>query len=445
MLAAGCTAPAETNKTNKSNNQDIIDKSKEDQVDLDVWIISNTPRTEQVFTQTMKPFLAERQDINIVVKMLSWETAWSDITTAVATGDGPDIVQLGTTWVPAIAAMNGLVDLSDRFAKVGKEETYLPASWTTTKISGKSNIYALPWFVEARAIIYRKDALQAAGVDSNTAFDNWDTFKKALIQLDGVEIDGQKMSALSITGKNDWNVAHNIFPWVWGAGGKIFSSDGKQAAFNSKDALEGIMYYTGLAQEGLVDPTSLEKNSIQIENDFADGKTAMIITGSWMLKDLVTPRDEGGLAGVVDTNNVAIAALPKGPKERATFIGGSNLSIFHNSEHVEEAWDVIAYLSGNEEAQFMYAKELGMLPAQQKLLNSSKMKEIPGYIAFAEATQYGRSYPSIPQWGSAETALVKYFSEIWDLAAEQSELYNEKAVQAILDNAAREINLLMSQ
>lgn len=442
---AGCAAPAGNDKINKSTDQNIVDNTIEDKVDLDVWIISNTPRTEQVFTQTLEPFLAERQDINIIVKMLSWETAWSDITTAIATGDGPDIVQLGTTWVPAIAAMNGLVDISDRFAKVGNEETYLPASWTTTKISGKSNIYALPWFVEARAIIYRKDALQAAGVDSNIAFENWDTFKKALIQLDGVEIDGQKLSALSITGKNDWNVAHNIFPWIWSAGGEIFTSDGKEAAFNSKNALEGVMYYTGLAQEGLVDPTSLEKNSTQIENDFADGKTAMIITGSWMLKDLVTPRDEGGLAGVVDPSNVAIAALPKGPKDRATFIGGSNLSIFHNSEHIDEAWDVIAYLSGNEEAQLMYATELGMLPSQQKLLNSTKMTEIPGYTAFAEATQYGHSYPSIPQWGAAETALVKYFSEIWDLTAGQSVLYNEKAVQTLLDNAAREINLLMSQ
>src|SRR5690606_25969046 len=109
------------------------------------------------------------------------------------------------------------------------------------------------------------------------------------------------------------------------------------------------------------------------------------------------------------------------------------------------AWDVIAYLTSNEEAQLAYAQKLGVLPAQERLIHSPGLMDIPGYRAFAEATQYGRSYPSIPQWGPAETTLVKYCGLIWDLASGQAGEYGESAVRKLLDDAAREVNLLLAQ
>ena len=419
----------------------------QESVTLEAWIMSNTPVAEGVFMETLQPFLKERSDIQIDLMVLSWDDAWSDVVTAVSTGEGPDLLQLGTTWVPAIAAMDGLADLTERFEQEGtpRPDAYLPASWETTMISGKPNIYAVPWFVEGRAILYRKSAFKAAGLDPAAAFENWDTFKETLRRLQGVEVDGQRLSAFSITGKNDWSVAHNIFPWVWSAGGEVLTPDVKAAAFNSDDALAGILYYTGLAHEGLVDPSSLDKTSTEVEIDFADGKTAMVVTGSWVLRDLAVPRDAGGLAGVVDPGDVGVAPLPMGPKGRATFIGGSNLVIFKHSSHQDEAWDVISYLSGNEDAQLTYAQKLGMLPAQEGLLHSPRLTEIPGYTAFADATKYGRSYPSIPQWGPAETTLVKYFGMIWDLASGRSGVYTEDAVRRLLDDAAREVDLILAQ
>jgi multiple sugar transport system substrate-binding protein len=441
LLLTGCKA---SNGADPQQNGPA-ETTESDKVTLEAWIMSNTPLAERVFVKTLQPFLDQRSDLEVELKVLSWESAWQEITTAVSTGNGPDLLQLGTTWVPAIAAMDGLADLSERFSAEGMQEAYLPASWATTMISGEPNIYAMPWFVEGRALLYRKSAFEAAGVSPEAAFENWDTFKEALRQLQGVEVDGGKLAAFSITGKNDWSVAHNIFPWVWSAGGDVFTPDLTRAAFNSDNALQGIMYYTGLANEGLVDPSSLNKSSTDVETDFADGKTAMIVTGSWLLRDLATPRDEGGLGGVVDPDDVGVAPLPMGPQGRATFIGGSNLAIFKHSEHMDEAWDVIHYLSSNEDAQLTYAEELGMLPAHQALLDSPKLTAIPGYSPFAEATQYGRSYPSIPEWGPAETTLVKVFGDIWDLASGTAGTYSEDAVRKLLDDAAREVNLFLAQ
>lgn len=430
-----------TNTTDKSANNAAKDTPKED-VTLTAWIMPNSPKPDKDFMVAMKPYLDQNPNVKINVTVLDWGSAWTKITTAATSGQGPDILQLGTTWVPAIAAMKGIDDLTDRVGEVGGEENYLPASWKTTMIDGKPEVYGVPWFVDARALFYRKDALAQAGLDPATAFKDWDTFKQTLSKLNGVEIEGQKMTAFGVPGKNDWNVPHNIFPWIWSAGGNIFNEDNTKVTFNDKAALEGVMYYTGLANEGLVDKASLEKNSSQIESDFSDGKTAVMVSGAWMIKNFNTPEADGGVGEKAAAKNYGVAALPAGPAGPSTFIGGSHLTIFKGSKHKDAAWDVIKYLSG-EEAQLTYAQLSGQLPAQKKVMDS--LTSDPGYKALVEATEYGKSYPSIPQWGPCETALVKYFGNIWDVVAGVSGTYSEEAIQKQLDDAANEVNAIINQ
>lgn len=433
-----------TNNTaseNTNNNNSDENTPKED-VTLTAWIMPNSPKPDKDFLTAMKPYLDQNPNVKINVTVLDWGSAWTKITTAATSGQGPDILQLGTTWVPAIAAMNGIDDVTDRVEALGGSEDYLPASWKTTKIDGSDEVYGLPWFVDARALFYRKDALEQAGLDPATAFKDWDTFKQTLSKLNGIEIEGQKMTAFGVPGKNDWNVPHNIFPWIWAAGGTIFNEDNTKATFNDQTALEGVMYYTGLANEGLVDKASLEKNSSQIESDFSDGKTAVMVSGSWMIKNFATPEKDGGVGEKTAAQNYGVAALPAGPTGPSTFIGGSHLTIFKGSKHKEAAWDVIKYLS-SDEAQLTYSQLSGQLPAKISVMNS--LTTDPGFKEMVEATKYGMSYPSIPQWGPCETALVKYFGNIWDIVAGVSGTYSEQAIQQQLDDAANEVNAIINQ
>ncbi|WP_110931275.1 sugar ABC transporter substrate-binding protein [Paenibacillus bouchesdurhonensis] len=425
--------------TDKNNS--TADALKED-VTLTAWVMPNSPKPDKDFMAVMKPYLDENPNVKLNITVLDWGSAWTKITTAATSGEGPDILQLGTTWVPAIAAMNGIEDLTDRVGGIGGSDAYLPASWKTTMIDGKSEVYGVPWFVDARALFYRKDALAQAGLDPATAFKDWDTFKQTLTKLNGIEIEGEKMTAFGVPGKNDWNVPHNIFPWIWAAGGNVFNADNTKVTFNDKTALEGVMYYTGLANEGLVDKASLEKNSSQIESDFSDGKTAIMVSGAWMIKNFTTPEADGGVGEKVAAKNYGIAPLPAGPAGASTFIGGSHLTIFKGSKHKEAAWDIIKYLS-SDEAQLAYAQLSGQLPANKTMMDS--LSSDPNYKAMVEATNYGMSYPSIPQWGPCETALVKYFGNIWDIVAGVSGTYNEAAIQKQLDDAANEVNAIVNQ
>ncbi|MNS66622.1 hypothetical protein D3C72_998460 [compost metagenome] len=97
----------------------------------------------------------------------------------------------------------------------------------------------------------------------------------------------------------------------------------------------------------------------------------------------------------------------------------------------------------NKEAQLAYSKLSGQLPAQKSVMDS--LTTDPGYKALVEATNYGMSYPSIPQWGPCETALVKYFGNIWDIVAGVAGNYSEESVQKQLDDAANEVNAILNQ
>lgn len=417
-------------------------KVSNDPVTLNAWIMPNSPKPDADFLKTIDPYLKEHSNVSVKVTVLDWGSAWTKVTTAATSGEGPDLLQLGSTWVPAIASMGGIDKLNDKVAEVGGADAFLPAIWSTTSISGQQDIYGVPWFVDARAIYYRTDAFKQVGVDTSTAFKDWDSFMAALEKVNGVTVDGKKMAALGLPGKNDWNVVHNIFPWIWAAGGNVLDDDNKTVTFNNEKGLAGVMYYTGLAHEGLVDKSSLEKNSSQIEGDFGDGKSAVIISGPWLAKNFNTPKDNGGMADKVAAKNFAVAPLPAGPGGQYTFVGGSDLTVFSGSKHKDATWDLIKYLS-SDEAQKAYAVISGQLPSKLSILNAPDLDS--NMKAFTEATKYGRSYPSIPQWGPTETALQKHLSNIWDIVAGVKGTYSKESIQKELDSAAVEVKAIVNQ
>lgn len=413
-------------------------------VTLNVWIMPNSPQPEPDFLAVTKPFTDANPNVSIKVTVLDWGSAWTKITAAATSGEGPDVLQLGTTWVPAIAAMGALTQLDDKVADVGGAGAFFPASWQTTQIAGKTGIWGVPWFVDARAIYYRTDVFAKAQVDPKEAFKTWDTFKAALQKINGTEINGKKVAAMGFPGKNDWNVAHNVMPWVWGAGGAELTADNTASAVNTPEALDGLMFYTGLAKEGLVPRAILEKNTADTETAFSNGDFAVMVSGPWMIKQYKTPQAQGGQAESIAAGNYAVSPVPEGPKGRFTFFGGSDLAVMKSSKYQKEAWDLIRFLS-TKEAQLAYAQASGQLPALKALHSDPALTSDPNMAAFTEAAKYGRSYANIPAWGPVEGVLVKHFGMIWDMTTGVTGSYSRDSIKKELDATATEVNDLLKQ
>jgi multiple sugar transport system substrate-binding protein len=430
LFVVGC-APSKTSEGSKN-------------MVVEMWVMPNSLSPVSDIETILKPFEA-KTGIKVKVTSVDWGAGWSKITTAATSGDVPDLAQLGSTWVSAIAAMGALQDVSkEAVAQLGGPGVFVPVAWRTTGIEGTNTVSAIPWFVDARALYFRTDAFKKAGVTGKDLA-TWDSFKATLKKLYAADLvfEGQPMAPLGTAGKNDWNVIHSLAPWIWMAGGDFLSADRKSCVLDSDQAVNGVYYYMSLVKDGYVPSEYLELNTAQVSANFNSGACAMYFDGPYEAKTLTRPVDEGGASGSMAAKNFSVVGYPKGPNGRYTFVGGSMLGIFKQSKNKRAAFEVIKFLTAKQQ-QIDYAKVTGFLPARKDAFDDHFFASDPNMKLFKEAVFYGRTYPPIPAWGLLEPILTRRLGILWDLVTSGKDL-TPAAVKEQLKLAKQEVESILKQ
>jgi multiple sugar transport system substrate-binding protein len=410
---------------------------------VNFWIMPNGPQPKADMEKTVAAF-EQQTGVKVNVEVVGWDVQLDRIKNAAVSGQGPDVTQAGTTQVPFFAALGGFEDLSSRISEIGGKSAYAPGVWQTTQLQGQDGTYAVPWFTEARAIYYRKDVLEKAGIDPATAFTDTNAFQQTLrtIKEKVPEIGGKPISPFGMPGKKAFDLVHHVMPFVWDNGGAELSDDASKSTINSAEAEKGVDFVAQLVKQGLFDKSMLERDGTQVENQFKGGRLAVWIGGPWVLSTITRTDDKNWVKAARD--NVGVAAMPSGPAGKAfTFVGGSNLMMYKSSKNKNEAWALMKYLSGDG-VQKSYADLLSFFPArlapQEQVGNSDD-----NHKAFYSAIKQGRTYAPIAQWGAIENAYKGRFGNILDSAAGQGKPFNEGEVKSELNAAAKEADALLAQ
>jgi multiple sugar transport system substrate-binding protein len=410
---------------------------------VNFWIMPNGPQPKADMEKTVAPF-EQQTGVKVNVEVVGWDVQLDRIKNAAVSGQGPDVTQAGTTQVPFFAALGGFEDLSSRISQIGGKSAYAPGVWQTTQLQGQDGTYAVPWFTEARAIYYRKDVLEKAGIDPATAFTDTDAFQQTLqtIKEKVPTIGGKPISPFGMPGKKAFDLVHHVMPFVWDNGGAELSDDASKSTINSAEAEKGVDFVAQLVKQGLFDKSMLERDGTQVENQFKGGRLAVWIGGPWVLSTIDRTDDKNWVKAARE--NVGVAAMPSGPVGKAfTFVGGSNLMMYKSSKNKNEAWALMKYLSGDS-VQKNYAELLSFFPArlapQEQVGNSDD-----NHKAFYSAIKQGRTYAPIAQWGAIENAYKGRFGNILDSAAGQGKPFNEGEVKSELNAAAKEADALLAQ
>lgn len=415
-------------------------------VTVQMWIMPNSLEPLRDIEEALKSFEENHPNIKVKVTVVDWGAAWTKITTAATSRDVPDIAQLGSTWVGAISGMGALLDIKDRVPELGGASAFVPAAWKSSGIIGSGQVTAIPWIVDARALFYRTDVFKKLNLTARD-LDTWDKFKSSLekIKKARLVIEGLEIYPLGMPGKNDWNVVHNLSPWIWGAGGDYLASDLKTSLLNSQQALDGVFFYINLAKQGLVPSEYLELNTAQVSSNFNNGSVAMMFDGPYEVRTLTTPPAQGGASESITARNFGVVPYPKGPKGRFTFVGGSNLSIFKYAKHKEEAFKVLKYLTTNDEAQLTYCKASGFLPAKLSVFNKPYFSVDPARRVFREAIKYGKTYPCVNFWGILEPILTRRFGILWDYVTGSKGALDKNEIAKQMDLAKKEMETIIQQ
>lgn len=202
---------------------------------LEIYITGLTEDTMNWFREVAFPAFNESHP-NVQLEILTG--GWGDFDATVAgwitTGDGPDIVYLGSEYAATYGDL--LADLDPYLADWDQLDQFLPAALDTVTWDG--HLRGLPLLMSPRPIFYRTDLAAGDGefaapltfadalafVEANSAVENGAMTQMGFMDIGSGLFDAQEFIA-----------------YIWSAGGELYYEDGT-SAFDSEATAEALQY-----------------------------------------------------------------------------------------------------------------------------------------------------------------------------------------------------------
>jgi multiple sugar transport system substrate-binding protein len=364
-----------------------------------------------------------RAKVNLHI--LPWTAARQELVKFGLYGNGPDVSEIGTTWVSDLISMNTLrMFTPHEVDQCRGNDDFLPALLECTHLAGETDTWAIPWMAETVLLHYRKDLFQRAGVDP----------VQGLSSLPQITLTAQKLAAAGVhipfalpVKENTAIFVQNIASWVWRAGGDFINRDGKAVLFDQPEFIAGVRAYCDLFKTLSSDGRNWVSQFNQWEQvHFHDAALAM--GGMWVSRPAVDNPD------TLAARNLAVMRLPG-----ISFVGGSNLVIWHKTRKPRTAVDLVNFLSTSP-STIAFARQIGFLPARVRAINSTEIRETPHYTYLVDAVKTGRSFPAIKLWGVIEERLGSALGSIFSKIVTNPESDLDELITTTLSQTARAIN-----
>jgi len=415
---------------------------------IHLWIFNNSPNPLDDMSKILKGFHVENPGLKVEVTILDWGSGFSKMVLAAATRNGPDVVQVPSTWAASLTDIGALMPLDSITSIWGNPNLFITGSRETMSPKNSTSITSLPWFLDVRPFYYREDVLKALHIDPST-INSREKFVDVLqkIKKSNLSINDKIVSPMEYPAKNDWNIVHNFASWVFSAGGSFLSEDLSNSNLLDSKTLDGIYFYLDFVKNGYNDYSNLDKTTAGVSSDFDQGKTAFIGETTSKLIYLENQNFmQGSNTQVVEYGCITPPTAKKGLPAKY-FLGGSNLGIFKTTKVKRESLALLRYLTTQSDVQFQFSKMSGFLPALSETYNLSYFSENKNRTVFQKIVENGMSYPAVPFWSTIETdVLVKRFNNIFNIiASSEGKQWPQNKIDAELNAANNEINIIIGK
>lgn len=409
----------------------------------------NSPEPLRDMQKLVRGFELENPGIKVNVTVVDWGNAWSKITTAATTQNGPDLIQMPTSWAAAITEMGALLALDSLLHIMGGGNKFPSAMMQYAQPRGSDSITSLPWFVDVRPLFYRKDVLAKVGLDPQKII-TWYDFKSALGRIRDARpvVEGIGVLPLGYPGKNDWNVIHNFAPWIYGMGGDFLNEAGTKSALASPATMEAIMFYLDFVRLNYNENRNLEKNTAQVSSEFDEGRLAFWFDATTKTIYMDRPQYAGNTAKSPAARNYGCMLPPTSPTgKNRYFIGGSGLSVFKFSKHTKESVRLLEYLVARPEVQLQMGRSSAFLPALKETWNHAYFKSNPNYQVFLRMAETAQAYPSVHYWAELETSILpRRFGNIFDIVIKaKSDAWPREQIMDEIIKMDQEVNFFINK
>ncbi|MGN6326803.1 ABC transporter substrate-binding protein [Pseudolysinimonas sp.] len=331
----------------------------------------------------------------------SWADFANTISTRIAGGAAPDVIDIATEGLNVFRSKKLVVDLNPYIKKNQSaiddfyndmDPGYKDLTSTHGNVSGTT--YFMPGGFNTVCFYANTEVFQKAGVDLPGSDDwTWDDFEAAAKQIK--EKTGAFMLPFGSAQFTD------ILPWVLSNGGTLFNDDLTKATVTSDAVIEAAQFCKSMVDKGY---SPKPGGTFDAATQLAQGKLAMLAGGRWPTIDMVR-------LNIVD--KVQIVKNPKKVKN-GTPIGWDTYPILTSSDNKDDAWTFIQYMT-TKDAGETFAKAGGTnIPARRSVaLSDVFLNGAPkGSELLYKAASYATTVPGPNRGAETQQAIEQAWLRI---------------------------------
>ncbi|HEX6544458.1 MAG TPA: ABC transporter substrate-binding protein [Ktedonobacterales bacterium] len=299
------------------------------------------PQIDQI-KQAIANYNKIEPNVTIQVRNVPFGNLLTTITTQAGSSSGPTIMGIYDLWMPQLVQNGVLAAAPDTYTQ--DIQGAFPKS-IASGVSVDNKIYGYPNEIDLYALNYNKALFQEAGISAPPK--TWSE----------LVTDAQKLTKRDSSGKitqqgfgiiTSWNsgVVHPWLSLVNSNGGELLSADHKPQLNSTAVQQTADLYHQLIAVDHTTDPAMGEANASTTGpflDNFANGKTAMIIMANWWesaLKDSMKDKFA----------NVATAPIPVGPSgsgsHSVSYSWSDVVSAHATPDQQAAAWKFLKWLNG---------------------------------------------------------------------------------------------------
>lgn len=395
---------------------------------LRIWLSSTVNEDTVPFYLEGFKKLGLELNVDIELKTIPWNRSADTLINSFKSGNPPDILELGSTFIQTFAHLNYL-------ESVPAEMEIKPsiASWVDGNCTYNGMRVAVPWFADTIIMAARQDILDRYGISRESISDR-EGFYKACGLLADMRIkndESNQFLPLVFPIRPENGTLRCYVSWLLTSGWHFPPLIPiPKNIFEDDDVINTFEYISKLMQVSGITIKDARLHPHHLFEQFATQDKYVFFIGNWggTLSDIIRHHKPIANQGPV----FSLMPIPSLSRSGSSWGGGTSLAVSSATKHSQAAWKVVEYMSGDSFMD-LWTSCSGDIPAFES--SFWKRNSSDGQLSIMyDQIKKSESYPFHPMW----VRLEKYMSEelanfLWNMMNERM-LDSEASIRSVMKN-----------
>ena len=417
---------------------------------LVLWVMDQDINAGTALQKLMKKY-TRQSGVPVKIRFLDWGSAFAELNKTLVNeageaNDYPDVLQLGSTWVPYFAKAGMITPVTEMLDAVDTSRFY-PEAMKSAHIGRDTLVYAIPWFLDVRGFFANERIWLELGLHDSEieTYPKFYGVLRAISEAKVVNRQGVEVAPFEFGVKDDWTGFQQMSPFLWNFGGDfvVETENGYRSALADSLTLVGLRHYLKLLRDLEISPNNLKENSAQSADRFVRAEQLMIFGTSELIRKIEFDNDIGGLMdSPLAKDGIITITGPKGPFGNFSFVGGSHLTLPKNANPIKRnrAYDLFLFMLRADNIDY-YSRQCGFIPPDRGLIRI--WMQDPRYNHLIEGLEnHGRSTQNIPEWSEIEMSVNGMVSAIAASLLKNAPGVNDEIDRFVLETHQKINNIL---